>query len=297
VITNRTARVVLLALLQLALVALPAECFAQPPMYEPYGAWRGRIRYHEGPFGGVRTRIHWGGGITPVGGQVLMHLGTVAGNVFTNPNTLGALAGAAGGARNAEVDPELIAAIGALGPQNARMLDDLNAVRKSVGLASVAFPTPAVIPPPGDGTLPNGDILALGSQWNTLKTTVENRRQEIRRDAQTAIAVGDGAAATLAPPQVEQLKLLKERLILTAVLTEGVVNLPLLDRPATPEEFDIQLKNVREDWKQLGEVLVRTIDVGRQLLAADPSADEDNGLTNQIGNFERFLGEVQAISP
>jgi hypothetical protein len=281
----------------LALFALPAECFAQPPLYEPYGAWRGRIRYHEGPFGGVRTRIRWGGGITPVGGQVLMHLGTVAGNVFTNPNTLGALAGAAGAPRNAEVDPELIAAIGALGPKNAKILEELNAVRTSIGLAPVAFPTPAVAPPPGEATGASADIAALGSQWVSLRTAIENRRQEIRRDALTAIQVGDAAAATLAPPQVERLTLLKERLVRTAVLTEGVADLLPLDQPTTPEEFDLQLKSVRDGWKLLGEVLDQAIEVGKQILAADPSANEDNRLSNQIAAFERYLGEVRAISP
>jgi hypothetical protein len=177
------------------------------------------------------------------------------------------------------------------------MLDELNAVRKSVSLSPLTFPTPVVTPQPGDGTPPKVDILVLGSQWNTLKTTIENRRQDVRRDALAAVAVGDAAAATLAPQQVERLTLLKERLIRTAVLTEGVANPPLLDQPATPEQFDIQLKNVREGWKQLGEVLGRAIDVGKQMLAVDPSSNEDNGVTNQIAAFERFLGEVQAITP
>ena len=63
---------------------------AQVPTYQPYGAWRGRIHYVKGPFR-TRSTIRWGNGITPVGGQVLMHGLTTAGNIFTNPDFLNAL--------------------------------------------------------------------------------------------------------------------------------------------------------------------------------------------------------------
>ncbi len=66
-----------------AVLALCETASAQPPVYQPYGAWRGRIRYVEGPWR-TRTTIHWGNGVTPTGGQVLIHGLTAAENVLTN---------------------------------------------------------------------------------------------------------------------------------------------------------------------------------------------------------------------
>jgi hypothetical protein len=53
----------------------------------PSNAWRGRVRRVEGPFRTVE-RAHWGSGITPVGGQVLIQGLNVAGSVLTNPDFL-----------------------------------------------------------------------------------------------------------------------------------------------------------------------------------------------------------------
>ncbi|MCL4204521.1 MAG: hypothetical protein KJ000_18705 [Pirellulaceae bacterium] len=75
--------------------------FAQAPTYAPYGAWRGRIRYVEGPWR-TRSTIHWGNGITPVGAQVLIQGLTSAENVLTNPDFLSKLSGL----RDAEADKE-----------------------------------------------------------------------------------------------------------------------------------------------------------------------------------------------
>jgi hypothetical protein len=278
----------------LALFALPAESFAQPPMYEPYGAWRGRIRYHEGPLGGVRTRIRWSNGLTPVGGQVLMHLGTVAGNVFTNPNVLGALAGVPGAPRNAEVDPELIAAIERIGQNNDAMLAELNQVRASVGLAPAAFPAAAVAPQPGAATGGSAAVAALGEEWVSLRDAIGQRRQDILLDALAAIEAGNAAGATLSPQQAERLTLLKDRVVRSAVLSEGI---PQLDAPATtPDQFDDRAKNVSDGWRLLGELLGKAVDVGTRLLAADPSANEENRLSGQIEAFRRYHAEVQAIN-
>lgn len=63
--------------------------FGDPPQIAPYGAWRGRMRYVEGPHK-VKERVRWGNGITPVGGQVLMQGIAVAGEVYGGSATGGA---------------------------------------------------------------------------------------------------------------------------------------------------------------------------------------------------------------
>jgi hypothetical protein len=83
----------LISLVTAALLLMVCEpVFAQAPTYAPYGAWRGRIRYVEGPWR-TRSTIHWGNGITPTGGQVLIQGLTSAENVLTNPDFLGKLSG------------------------------------------------------------------------------------------------------------------------------------------------------------------------------------------------------------
>ena len=72
---------------------------AQAPTFAPYGAWRGRIRYVEGPWR-TRSTIRWGNGITPTGGQVVMHGLTSAENILTDPEVLKKLM--SGGQRDAE---------------------------------------------------------------------------------------------------------------------------------------------------------------------------------------------------
>jgi hypothetical protein len=74
------------------LIAASDSVYAQPPTYAPYGAWRGRIRYVEGPWR-TKSTVRWGNGITPVGGQVLIQGLTSAEAVFTNPSFLGTIAG------------------------------------------------------------------------------------------------------------------------------------------------------------------------------------------------------------
>jgi DNA repair exonuclease SbcCD ATPase subunit len=61
-------------------VAAPAAA-DEPFFYYPaYGSLRGRIRYVDGIFRD-KQRIRWGGGITPQGAALLMHVADVAGDV------------------------------------------------------------------------------------------------------------------------------------------------------------------------------------------------------------------------
>lgn len=56
---------------------------AQPFYYYPaYGSHRGRIVYHQGPFGGSKQKIHWGGGITDNGAAVLTTAIGAAATIF-----------------------------------------------------------------------------------------------------------------------------------------------------------------------------------------------------------------------
>lgn len=89
----------ILLLLVIVGVAACEVASAQVPTYAPYGAWRGRIRYVRGPFR-TRSTIHWGNGVTPTGGQVLMFGMSTAENVLTNPDFLNATLGR----RDAEAD-------------------------------------------------------------------------------------------------------------------------------------------------------------------------------------------------
>jgi hypothetical protein len=157
---------------------LAGETFADPPLYAPYGAWRGRIRYAEGPFGGVRTRVHWGNGITPVGGQVLGQLITVGGAFLTSPN-FGAIIGAGTGegsnteaaeqekaaqeAESAEIDNLIVKA----NNTNQELLTSINELRDMVNatyhlegdkkLKPLTLTMPAPTQLPGDGgENPNG---------------------------------------------------------------------------------------------------------------------------------------------
>jgi hypothetical protein len=91
----RTTTPTLLALL-LGTCACPSALLAQQPFYYPaYGAHRGRISYHQGPFGGTRQKIRWGGGITDNGAAVLTSAIAAAGPILT----------AALGGRALEEDP------------------------------------------------------------------------------------------------------------------------------------------------------------------------------------------------
>src|SRR5262245_31019455 len=63
--------------------AVVSASAAQPFYYYPaYGAQRGRIVYRQGPFGGTRQKIHWGGGLTDNGTSVLLSAIGAAETVF-----------------------------------------------------------------------------------------------------------------------------------------------------------------------------------------------------------------------
>lgn len=153
---------------------------AQPPLYEPYGAWRGKIRYVEGPHR-VRTHIRWGGGITPTGGQVLMHLGTVAGNVLTNEIFLNS---AMGGMRDAEIDPLLQQQVAQVASKNQALLTDLNAIRADLSLAPISFasaPAPVVATGNGQVAGPTNQSLLEKIELDKHVTEIERLGPEVQK--------------------------------------------------------------------------------------------------------------------
>jgi hypothetical protein len=78
----------------LGLAVQPLSAIAQQPFnyYPAYGAHRGRMVYHQGPFGGTRQKIHWGGGITDNGAAVLTSAIGAAATIF-GPGSSGESAG------------------------------------------------------------------------------------------------------------------------------------------------------------------------------------------------------------
>jgi len=79
------ARILLLSCLSVTgITALPSSGIADQPFnyYPAYGAHRGRIVYHQGPFGGSRQKIRWGGGLTDNGAAVLTGAVGAAATIF-----------------------------------------------------------------------------------------------------------------------------------------------------------------------------------------------------------------------
>jgi hypothetical protein len=128
--------------------------FAQAPTYAPYGAWRGRIRYVEGPWR-TRSTIHWGNGITPTGGQVLIQGLTSAENVFTNPDFLGKLPGLRDGKADEKAaarSQEITATISDIRATNEDIAKLNQSVLAKWGLAPTKL-APLAKPPQNAGTM------------------------------------------------------------------------------------------------------------------------------------------------
>jgi hypothetical protein len=141
---------------------------ADVPDYQPYGAWRGRIRYVEGPFR-TKTRIHWGNGVTQVGGQVLMHGLTVAGDVFTNPNTLGALVG-----RSEDEQRSINDEWQRIRDQDAKLRRQLEGLRTAVGLsAQLDSSAPSITPDPFPAGTVSANSEALFTELKKLRVLAD----------------------------------------------------------------------------------------------------------------------------
>ena len=132
-----------------------AQSYPYPSMFEANDSWRGRIRYHRGPFGGERYHRRWGNGITDDG----VALGTsFFGNVtsiLTNQDFLEFLKkGIVGLNTQAQEAPEpeafdqaITDMVDGIKSNNETLLKDLNEVRalfKDQGVVDLKFESPKV---------------------------------------------------------------------------------------------------------------------------------------------------------
>ncbi len=270
----------------------PLAAMAEAPRYEPYGAWRGRIRYVEGPRR-VRTHIRWSNGITPVGGQVLMHLATVAGNVATNENFLNAV-----NPIRREADPQLVSAVNQLGEKNKDLVKALNAVRTrpDIKLSELVLKVDvAAVTPPPNGGGPMSDATALLSQRDSFLASIQKNRTELGTQIHHAAATGDNVVAASAPQQTQ-------RDLLKAFLAKDIIKdiaapVPLAP-PTTLAAFDESIKSIKLLSAATIGVLKDAINVDGQLLQADPTADEDSkkAMQAEIETLKKFLADLEGLN-
>lgn len=195
----------------LAWVCLQSLVYAQGPSFQPYGAWRGRIRYVEGPHR-TKQRIHWGSGITPTGGQVLMHGLTVAGDVFTNPDFLSKLA-----PRSPSDQTSIDNEWNAIRATDDNLLKELNELRSTAKLKPVEFPSdavaqsitqsPAATPSADDGftNATNAFDAAYGKvkdETAKLKVAVADYKRKVVADAPFLAKIKSAAEVSNSPLQI-----------------------------------------------------------------------------------------------
>lgn len=277
----------------LPIAALPVTAQAEAPRYEPYGAWRGRIRYVEGPRR-TRTHIRWGNGITPVGGQVLMHFATVAGNVATNENFLNAVAP---GLRNAEVDADLVAAVNGLGTKNDELLKSLNELRQraDVNLPVLAFPAaPAGTPQVGLG---NGRVIdqALLTQRDLHLETLTKNIPNLAAQIFHAAATADNVVEAMPAQQTQRAAL---RTFSDASFVQDIAPPMTLMPPATSEQFAEAIKSIKELQTATVGVLKELLKVEDQILNFDPTSDPDrvNKLKAEMEVQKKILADLEALT-
>ena len=126
---------------------------ADGPSFAPYGALRGRVKYVEGEHR-TRERVRWGNGLTPTGGQVLIHGFSAASNIFGDRGDSGSL-----DSRGAINHAGRIEAYRRLGAENKSILTKLNATRLKLGLDELSFSDDSPIGvKSGSGSGEEGDV-------------------------------------------------------------------------------------------------------------------------------------------
>lgn len=283
-------------------LGLASDAFGQAPRYEPYGAWRGRIRYVEGPYR-TRTRIRWGGGLTPVGGQVLTTFATVAGNVATDPNFWSGVAGAGGASgtadptRDAELNPQLIETINGVQEENRRLLGALNEIRAlpSVKLQPLQFVAvqPPVLPAdsaPGTTPAPDGAAAPGTTErivaWNKNFEAIEAKRKEIGRDLNAATKIAETAGIDIDPAKAASAK----QAAMLSVFGDALMQADAL--PITPEQFDKSYAAAAQGIMELKALLTSYIETGRQLIRDSLATPERQ---EKIKQAEDWLAQCQMI--
>jgi hypothetical protein len=273
--------------------AAPRRGLADPPMYEPYGAWRGRIRYVEGPRR-TKTHIRWGNGITPVGGQVLMHLATVAGNVATDENFLNAVAP---GIKSAELDAELVSTVSGLDAKNKQLLDRLNLLRKqpNINLPALAFPVDTQ-PVTGTNVVQDSSgLTALLSEKEGYQLSFDKFRPDLVSQIHNAAAM----ISTVVDGNQDQAKKLAALQAFRDKSFMAGINPPTPPRPPTTGPgFDQSIKDINDLKKSMLEVLAQLVDVNERIIKADPTSDAERvkELRAEIDELKQFQSELQGLN-
>ncbi len=273
--------------------ALPVTARGEAPRYEPYGAWRGRIRYVEGPRR-TRTHIRWGNGITPVGGQVLMHFATVAGNVATNENFLNTVAP---GLRNAEVDADLVAAVNGLGTTNDELLKSLNELRQraDVNLPVLVFPAaPAGTPQVGSGGEGVLDPAVL-SQYESHTSSLAKNVPSLAAQIFHAAATADNVVEAMPAQQTQRATL---RTFIDASFVKNIAPPMALMPPTTSEQFAEGIKSIKELQTATIGVLKELLKVEDQILNFDSTSDPDrvNKLKAEMEVQKKILADLEGLN-
>jgi hypothetical protein len=259
-------RLVLLPIVILVLLACEAPSRGEPPLYAPYGAWRGRIRYVEGPHR-VRTHIRWGGGLTPTGGQVLMHVATVAGNVATNENFLNAVTG--GDGRGATLDPEIASLNTSIEQGNRELREELNPLLKQLGLKEIPEPSYAGGGPGNQivDEIPKKPITELRQKHTEKYIATQTLRGRIRSQIDVAITAGD----QLTNPDEKHKKLLEALKSAAVAFQDATIPSPLPAVDDTVTAFDKAIADINANLAALQRNAEQLITDGNALIGRDPS--------------------------
>jgi hypothetical protein len=293
------------SLLAITLVALQcgfvtSVTLAEPPIYEPYGAWRGRIKYVEGPRR-TRTHIRWGNGITPVGGQVLMHLATVAGEVATNENVLNAVTG-----REAEINADIVRDVAKANEMNKGMLDKLNAIRTrtDIGLPAIEFRSTTNLEvsessgAPEVGGSSGKEAELARKKWNERKKAVEDRQTQLLILVVPAAETANQVVASNANA-LKQWNVLKEFRNSSKVLATAPPG-QVGASPANLEAFNTAVKKVSEDLPTFITLLEEAQTDGLHLLKIPGHNIPDDGqerITSLVQSFKDYAAELKALTP
>ena len=184
-----------------ACAILVGEVSAQPT-YQPYGAWRGHIRYVEGPHR-TKEKIRWGGGLTPTGGAVLVQGFQSAQAVLTDPNVAGALLRQS----DAEHRGAFEAKLSELRSTNEQMRTDLPMVLGKLGLEPIAALEVNPVNPADGGTNGSGDLTPLVDQFIAKGKVLANFKSSVKH-LNEAMAKGR-FVLTIPPTDVQKLDIEK----------------------------------------------------------------------------------------
>jgi hypothetical protein len=249
----------------LLVVGLAAPAVADAPVYAPYGAWRGRIRYVEGPWR-TRSFIRWGAGITPTGGQVLMHGFDAAQAVLTSPDFWSQVIGTKD-AELASRESELTGQVAAIQLTNAALRSDLDQLLHALEITPEPVVSPVATPQPS--------FSVRFDEFVTLFVSLNKQGRALLESAKTLAQIGkviydNHAALKLSGDQLRTLEELNA--FLKKVLGDAAYdNLPPL--PADCQDLATvraKYRGLLKEWLEITypqavELSQKTVDAGDKL--------------------------------